>query len=225
MKELDLGDMFAEGAKSAARENGMSEKDAEAFASSMRKEARKRLRVVEDDEDDDEGTWWSRNKSWLLPAAIGTGAFWLGSEAMRGGRPDQNAFSNAWDLLKRKLSALFPSSPFWKSVTYADWRKLFQKDHPSNAQAKKEMEELELLSGMKDAPKGAGGLPEGGAGGKLPFGKGISPYRPAQAVPLAEDSASGRLLPEEWDGKLRPQVLGPKALDEIADAMRNGKKG
>ena len=34
MKELDLEEMFAAGARSAARDHGMEEKDAEALASS-----------------------------------------------------------------------------------------------------------------------------------------------------------------------------------------------
>lgn len=131
MQELSLEEMFAAGAKSAAAAHGMSEKDAEAFSGFMRKEARRRLKVVEDDEDDEddeEKTWWDRNKKWALPSAIGLGAFLLGADAGRNGRPDRNYFSNAGNLFLERLKALFgiPDSALWRSMTHTD-----QKNSPA----------------------------------------------------------------------------------------------
>ena len=129
MKELDLGEMFAAGAKDAAIERGMCEKDAEALATVLCKEARSRHRVVEvddDDDDEEEGTWWSRNKHWVLPTGIGLGSFLLGADAGRHGRPDWNYFSNAGGRLLEGLKNLLgvPDSDLWRSVEVADPKKL-----------------------------------------------------------------------------------------------------
>ena len=70
--------------------------------------------------DEDEGdSWWSRNKKWALPALIGTGAFIIGADAGRNGRPDRSHISNAGSLLWNRVKALFgiPDSALWRSVT------------------------------------------------------------------------------------------------------------
>lgn len=121
MKELDLEEVFAAGAMSAARDHGMEEKDAEALAERLCKEARPRVRIVEDDEDEGD-TWWSRNKGWALPTGIGIGAFLLGADAGRNGRPDRSYLSNAGSLLWERIQALLgiPNSSLWRSLTQAN---------------------------------------------------------------------------------------------------------
>lgn len=106
-----VAEMFAAGAYSAAVENGMSEKDAEAFTMEVCKQASSR---------DDEGdTWWGRNKGWLLPTLIGTGAFLIGNDAGKNGRADRNAFQNAGSLFMKRIRALLgiSSDPMFKSLT------------------------------------------------------------------------------------------------------------
>lgn len=121
MKELDLEELFAAGAMSAARDHGMDEKDAEALAERLCKEARPRVKIVDDDEDEGD-TWWSRNKRWALPTGIGIGAFLLGADAGRNGRPDRSYLSNAGSLLWERVQALLgiPNSSLWRSLTQAN---------------------------------------------------------------------------------------------------------
>ena len=121
MKELDLEDVFAAGAMSAARDHGIEEKDAEALAERLCKEARPRVRIVDDDEDEGD-TWWSRNKGWALPTGIGIGAFLLGADAGRNGRPDRSYLSNAGSLLWERIQSLLgiPNSSLWRSLTQAN---------------------------------------------------------------------------------------------------------
>lgn len=156
MDELDLGDLFEAGARSVAVERGLCEKDASAVAS-MCKQARRR-RMRDDDDEDDGETWWSRNKGWALPSAIGLGSFLLGGTAGRYGRPDRNHFSNAGRLFYEAVQKLLgiPNSALWRSMTKAD---------PSKIVGRKSREERELedlLSSKYDVPK-----TEGGAKGPL----------------------------------------------------------
>lgn len=118
---MKLGDdsiatMFSAGAYSALDGRGMDAKSADEFVAHVCKEAvAKRVRFDEDEED----TWWSRNKVWALPTAIGAGAFLLGADAGRNGRPDRNYFSNAGSLLWERVKALLgiPNSDLWRSMT------------------------------------------------------------------------------------------------------------
>ena len=109
---MNLGDetistMFSAGAYSAFDGAGIGGREADALA--------KRVRFDEDDED----TWWSRNKGWVLPTAIGAGAFLIGADAGRNGRPDRNYFSNTGSLLWERVKALLgiPNSDLWRSMT------------------------------------------------------------------------------------------------------------
>ena len=108
--------MFSAGAYSALDGYGMDAKAADAFVEHVCKEAvAKRVRFDEDEED----TWWSRNKGWALPTAIGAGAFIVGADAGRNGRQDRNYFSNAGSLLWERVKALLgvPNSDLWRSMT------------------------------------------------------------------------------------------------------------
>lgn len=120
---MNLGDetistMFSAGAYSALDGSGIDAKDADAFVAHVCKEAAAR-RVRFDEDEDEEDTWWSRNKGWALPAAIGAGAFLVGADAGRNGRPDRNYFSSAGSLLWDRVKALLgePSSALWESMT------------------------------------------------------------------------------------------------------------
>lgn len=119
----NIAALFVAGALRKGLEHGLSEKDAEAFAVNLYKEAaRKRLRVVDDDEDDEEDTFWNRHKHWLLPTLVGTGAFLLGSSAERyGGRADRNYFSNAARFLGNAARTILGISdnPLMNAVTKA----------------------------------------------------------------------------------------------------------
>lgn len=110
---------FAAGAYGAAREAGMGDADASALAGAVVKSAARRVRY---DDDDDDGTWWSRNKGWLLPALVGTCAFLVGADAGRNGRPDRGHWSNADSLAMERLRKLLgvDTSQFWRSFTHAD---------------------------------------------------------------------------------------------------------
>ena len=113
--------MFAIGASDAYVDMGMSEKDAEAVAEEMCKLAAKRYVVDDDDDDEEEDTWWSRNRGWLIPAAIGTGAFLLGSNAssseyaIPGGGHFENAGRYVWNKLRKLFG--YSDDPIWKSLT------------------------------------------------------------------------------------------------------------
>lgn len=112
----DIADTFMSGAYSVAIENGMTEKDAYSFATNMCKEAARHY----SDDDNEEDTFWGRNKWWLIPTLVGTGAWWLGSDSERHGRPDRGYLSNLGDNLKKRLRGLFgyvQDNPTWDVVT------------------------------------------------------------------------------------------------------------
>ena len=117
----EMEHMFAEGVRSVAADRGMSEKDAEAFVSYVCKEAASGKRRYDDDDDDEEDTWWGRNKSWLIPTLVGTGAFLVGADAGRNGRPDRSYLSNAGSLLWHRVKKLvgMTDDPLWKSISRA----------------------------------------------------------------------------------------------------------
>ena len=119
MNEETLATLFAAGAHSALTGSGMTEKDAEAFVEGVCKAATARRVRWDEGEDEEEDTWWSRNKRWALPALIGTGAFILGADAGRNGRPDRSHLSNAGSLLWERVKALvgIPDSALWRTVT------------------------------------------------------------------------------------------------------------
>ena len=120
MNEETLATLFAAGAHSALTGSGMTEKDAEAFVEEVCKAAAARRVRWDEGEDEEEGdTWWSRNKRWALPALIGTGAFILGADAGRNGRPDRSHLSNAGSLLWERVKALVgrPDSALWRTMT------------------------------------------------------------------------------------------------------------
>lgn len=118
MQGLDLKKMFAEGAKRAAIERGLCEKDAEALAQGLCKQARPKRRPVSEDDEED-GSWFDDNKWWMIPAGVGLGSFLVGADAGRHGRPDWNYFSNAGGRFLEGLKSLLgvPDSDLWRSVT------------------------------------------------------------------------------------------------------------
>jgi len=184
MAKLDLEKMFEAGARSFASESGLCEKDADAV-SEMCKQARRRRQYDEDD-DEDEGTWWSRNKGWVLPSSIGLGAFLLGGSAGRYGRPDWNHFANAGRLTLEALQKLLgiPNSAYWRSMTKADPRKIAISDAKS-----KETKELDdLLSSKYDVPKTKGGSTGPLFGSTLPGRMGEIP-RSDRALVIHEPDA------------------------------------
>lgn len=111
-----IATMFSAGAYSALDGSGIDAKDADAFVAHVCKEAVARRVMFDEDEDD---TWWSRNKGWALPTAIGAGAFLLGADAGRNGRPDRSYFSNTGSLLWERVKTLLgiPNSDLWRSMT------------------------------------------------------------------------------------------------------------
>ena len=113
--------MFAAGALSAVEGTGMSEEDARNFVGHVCKEAASRGRR-DDDDDDDDKTLWDSTKGFLIPAGVGLGAFLLGANAQKEGRPDRGYFENAgnfiWDRIKRLMGV--NESELWKSFTRAD---------------------------------------------------------------------------------------------------------
>ena len=119
LDEKTLANLFTAGARQAFVQAGGSEKDAEAFVLEVCKEAAARRVRWDEDDAEDEGTWWSRNKGWALPTGIGIGAFLLGGDAGRNGRPDRSYLSNAGSLFWERLKALLglPDSALWRSLT------------------------------------------------------------------------------------------------------------
>lgn len=113
MEGIDVAALFAAGAYSSGLSHGMSVKQAEDFAYGICKEAasKRRPKWVDDEEDDDEeDTFWGRNKGWIIPALVGTGAFLFGSHAGQHKRPDMGHFENAWDVIKDRAGRLFGMS-------------------------------------------------------------------------------------------------------------------
>lgn len=113
-----IATMFSAGAYSALEGRGMDAEAADAFVEHVCKEAVAR-RVRFDEDEDGYDTWWSRNKGWALPTAVGAGAFLLGADAGRNGRPDRSYLSNAGSLLWERVKALLgvPNSDLWRSMT------------------------------------------------------------------------------------------------------------
>lgn len=110
-----IATMFSAGAYSVLDGNGMGKKAEDAFVEHVCKEAA----VGHIDFDDSDDTWWNRNKSWVIPAALATGAFVIGGDAGRNGRPDRNYFSNAGSLLWERVQALLgvPDNRLWDANT------------------------------------------------------------------------------------------------------------
>ena len=139
MSGLDLDKLFIAGAKCVASEHGMCEKDANAFADRLCKEAVPKYKLVDDDEDDDDddkSTWIGRNGWWAIPTGVGLGAFLLGADAGRNGRPDRGYLSNAGNLLWERIQALFgvPNSASWRSMTQADPNKVISRMQHDSSQ-------------------------------------------------------------------------------------------
>lgn len=116
--DIDFAAMFAAGAATAAKEHGMSEKDAEAFVGGLCKEAARGRHNFEDADDEGE-TFWSRNKSWLIPTLVGSLAFYAGADGKRHGRLDRGYLSNAgnrlWDRVKTLVG--YGSDPLLDAMT------------------------------------------------------------------------------------------------------------
>lgn len=102
--DINYGAIFAAGAASAAYSHGMSEKDAESFVGGICKEAARGRYNFENSDDD---TFWGRNKNWLIPAIVGSLAFYVGADAERHGRRDRGYLSNAGHRIFDRLNALF----------------------------------------------------------------------------------------------------------------------
>ena len=125
MDAIDLAAMFSAGAYTVAQGHGMTDKQAEDFALGLVKDAaglrRPRWAERDDDDDDEEDTLWDRVKGFLIPAAVGTGAYLLGSHAARwnGWRSDRGAFSNGLNYLGDKMKTILGivSSPLRDAVT------------------------------------------------------------------------------------------------------------
>ena len=102
--------IFAAGAIDRALRFGMSAGEASDLAARLCKEAAPRRRMWGDDDDDDddeeEGTFWERNKGWLIPALIGGGAYWAVSDTARNKNPGMGMLDGAGDLWGRRLKAL-----------------------------------------------------------------------------------------------------------------------
>lgn len=116
---IDYAALFAAGACQYASEMGMSEKDAEAFAEGICKEAVIGGSKLYDD--DEEDTFWKRNKKWLIPTIVGTLAFYAGADGERHGRLDRGYLSNALDQVGRRMRMLFGLSddPILNAATKA----------------------------------------------------------------------------------------------------------
>ena len=116
LDDAHLAELFAAGVLSSFREAGGTEKDAEAFLEGcIEKTARRRHY------DDEDETWWSRNKKWVIPALVGTGAFLIGGDAGKYGRRDRSLWTNAASQFWRRLQTLFGISddPVLTSMTQA----------------------------------------------------------------------------------------------------------
>ena len=102
---IDFAALFAAGVASVASRHGMSEKTAEAFVDGICKQAARGRYNFEDVDDQD--TFWSRNKSWLIPAIVGSLAFYAGADAERHGRRDRGYLSNAGHRIFDRIKNLF----------------------------------------------------------------------------------------------------------------------
>ena len=72
---------------------------------------------AQDNEEEDSDSFWSRNKDWLIPALVGTGAFWLGGAAGRG-RPDRNLLQNLGHMIGSGFDIISgkPTGPVSKNL-------------------------------------------------------------------------------------------------------------
>lgn len=116
---IDFASMFAAGAATAAKEHGMSEKDAEAFVGGLCKEAARGRFNFEDMDDEGDETFWSRNKGWLIPAIVGSLAFYAGADGERHGRLDRGYLSNTGNRIWDRLKTLFGYGydPIYRAAT------------------------------------------------------------------------------------------------------------
>lgn len=116
-EEMDLATVFVAGAASEAIRSGMSEKEAEAFAHELCKAAS--MDKLAYDDDDEEGTFWDRNKAWIIPSLVGTAAFWAGASGERNGRKDRSYLSNAWNNIWNRTKILLgmESDPLVRTMT------------------------------------------------------------------------------------------------------------
>ena len=115
-------DLFAAGAFCEARRNGASDADAADFAVDMCKSAASG-KAKWDEDDDDEDTWWSRNKSWLIPTLVGGLAFYAGADGERNTkRKDRSYIANAFANFGNKLGKLLGVSedPLVNATTKTD---------------------------------------------------------------------------------------------------------
>ena len=119
LEGVDVPALFAAGAFTAGACSGMTEKEAEELAFNVCKEAAygRRMRIVQDDEEDEDETFWDRNKWWLVPALVGTGAFLVGSNSGQVKRPDRGHFEGAWDFIKKRMKDLLGQSKFMEIFT------------------------------------------------------------------------------------------------------------
>lgn len=115
-----LADMFVAGARDAFVRRGFGGKEADALVDYTCKQAASR-KVPLDRYDDEEDTWWSRNKSWLIPSLVGILAFKAGGAAEKYGRPDEGGPRNALNLLFKKINTASGRvfGERWSSLTEA----------------------------------------------------------------------------------------------------------
>ena len=124
MSGIDIEALFAAGAYSEAMTRGMSKEAAESFAVGLCRDVKSGMaKWAEDDDDDDNSTFWSRNKKWLLPLMVGTGAFFVGADTGRWGRPDRNYVSGTLDRLGDRLKMLLgiPLDPVYNAFARAPY--------------------------------------------------------------------------------------------------------
>lgn len=108
-KSIEVGRLspaFIAGVASVVCGNGMHEKDAEALVDGICKQAAGGYPYYIDDD-----AFWSRNKNWLIPLLVGSGAFWLGANSQDMSLPTYRADSgyvmNALRNVGGRLSTLF----------------------------------------------------------------------------------------------------------------------
>lgn len=87
-----VGRMFGMGARRSLVAGGVPEGDAERMSTTMGKSAARRY-------DEDDGSFWSDNKSWMIPTLVGLASFMVGDQVGKYGRRDRNAFQNLKDVL------------------------------------------------------------------------------------------------------------------------------
>ena len=103
----NMAPMFAAGAMMAASEAGLPADDAISVAERLCKEASIGKVAYGGRGEYGEETLWDRNKSWLIPALVGSAAFYLGADGERHGRADRGYLSNAWERVVDRVRELF----------------------------------------------------------------------------------------------------------------------